>query len=338
MSSKIICIDGSYGESGGQIIRTAVALSAITQKPIKVFNIRKGRPNPGLAAQHLTGLLAAAEMCNAKLRGAALGSETIEFHPQKIRGGKYTFDVGTAGAVTLVLQTILPIAMFAERESTLEISGGTDVRMAPTISFFQEILNYYLTKIGAHVIIENVEHGFYPKGGGSVRVRVLPKQLNPLVLDVREALLNIKIKSTTSKSLSASKIAEREIASFKSELKDYEVREEVSYVNSICPGTSLLASAEFNNCKLGASVVGDRGVTSEELGKQCAESLLEELNSDATVDCSTADQLLIFLAFTGGEFVTSKISSHIKTTMWVIEKFQGEIFEVNELKIKVKNK
>ncbi len=154
----MIQIDGSFGEGGGQILRVAVALSAITQKPVKITNLRANRSNPGLAAQHLCGIKAAAEMCNAKLKGAEIRSTSIEFYPQKIRGGKYKFDVGTAGAITLVLQTLIPIANSAERESTIEITGGTDVIMAPTVGFFKEVFNYYFTKMGGHIIIEYITH------------------------------------------------------------------------------------------------------------------------------------------------------------------------------------
>src|SRR3989344_1293324 len=149
-------IDGSYGEGGGQIIRTAIAMSAIKQVPIRITNIRANRSKPGLQAQHLTGVKAAAELCNAKVSGAELGSTELTFEPGKIRFGKFRFDIGTAGAITLVLQTIIPIAAFAPSKTKFEIIGGTNVLHAPPIEYFQnkltergELLNVKVNSIAS---------------------------------------------------------------------------------------------------------------------------------------------------------------------------------------------
>ncbi len=146
--------------------------------------------------------------------------------------------------------------------------------------------------------------------------------------------MHINVESTTSKSLSSAKVAEREVNSFTATLKDHAVTKESKYVSSLCPGTSMLATAEFTNCKLGCSVIGERGVSSEEVGNKCAEEFKRELDSDATVDHKMADQILLFLALTGGEFKTSQISRHVETSIWVIEKFFGRVFTVDGLKIK----
>src|SRR3990172_3500545 len=170
----MLVIDGSFGEAGGQILRTAVALSAIKKIPIKVISIRKGRPEPGLKAQHLVGIQAAAELCNAKLTGASLGSTEITFTPGKIKTGGFKFDVGTAGAITLVLQTLVPIAAFAPGKVKLEIKGGTTVAWSPPIEYFQNIYCDYLEKMGILVNSEVIKYGFYPKGGGIVKVEISP--------------------------------------------------------------------------------------------------------------------------------------------------------------------
>src|SRR3989304_5720066 len=166
----MLTIDGGYGEAGGQILRTAVALSAIKKLPIKVVNIRAKRPEPGLKAQHLVGIQAAAKLCNAKLTGASLGSTEITFDPGKIKTGGFKFDVGTAGAITLVLQTLVPIASVAPGKVKLEIKGGTTVAWSPPIEYFQNIYCDYLEKMGILVNSEVVRHGFCPKGGGVVKV------------------------------------------------------------------------------------------------------------------------------------------------------------------------
>src|SRR3989344_3672879 len=160
----MILIDGSYGEGGGQIIRTAIAMSAIEQVPIKITNIRANRSNPGLQAQHITGLKAAAELCDAKITGAKLGSTELTFEPNKIRFGKFKFDVGTAGAITLVLQTIIPIAAFAPSKTKFEIIGGTNVSWSPTIEYFQNIFCDYAEKFNLLIDVNIEKYGFYPTG------------------------------------------------------------------------------------------------------------------------------------------------------------------------------
>ncbi|MCS7099566.1 MAG: RNA 3'-terminal phosphate cyclase, partial [Sulfolobales archaeon] len=165
-------IDGSFGEGGGQILRTAVALSAITGTDIRVVNIRARRPEPGLKRQHLTGILAAAEMCNAVVEGAQVGSTEVVFKPGSIRGGEYRFDVGTAGSVTLVLQTLLPIAAFADSPVAIEVSGGTDVPWSPPVDYLRYVVKPHLERLGYAFGVELVRRGHYPRGGGLVRVSV----------------------------------------------------------------------------------------------------------------------------------------------------------------------
>ena len=174
-------IDGSYLEGGGQIARTAVALSAITRQPCRIFNIRKGRPKPGLKPQHLNSIQAAAKLCNGNLKGDRIESTEIEFYPKEIEGGKHRIDVGTAGSIGLVLQTLIPICLFADKEVELEIKGGTDVKWAPNIEYFKEVFCKSLRKMEIEIETEIVRYGFYPKGGGLVRVKIKPcKKLKPL--------------------------------------------------------------------------------------------------------------------------------------------------------------
>lgn len=182
----MISIDGSYLEGGGQTLRTAVALSAITGKPCKIFNIRKGRKKPGLQAQHLKGIEAAAKLCNAELKNAKIGSDSIEFAPKKIKGGYFSIDIGTAGSISLVLQTLVLPAIHAEEEVILEITGGTDVPWSPDIEYFQEVFCRNIKKMGIEIESEILKYGFYPKGGGKVKVKIKPcKNLKSLNLTER---------------------------------------------------------------------------------------------------------------------------------------------------------
>src|SRR5439155_1487941 len=165
----MIEVDGSYGEGGGQVLRTAVALAAVLSKEIHVFNIRAGRAEPGLRPQHMTGVQAAAELCSANLQGLEVGATEFVFKPGKLRAGTFRFDVGTAGSVTLVLQTLMPMLAFAPGPVQLEITGGTDVKWSPPIDYVRLVTLPILKKIGYHGHMETVRRGHYPKGGGLVR-------------------------------------------------------------------------------------------------------------------------------------------------------------------------
>ena len=161
----MIEIDGSHGEGGGQIIRTSVALSAITGKSVKITNIRSGRPNPGLQAQHLEAVKAVARLCNGKT-DAKLGATSLVFEPSHIQGGHINIDIGTAGAISLVLQALALPAVHAENPVTLRISGGTHVRWSPSMDYMQNVFCYYMKKLGIDFDISISKYGFYPKGGG----------------------------------------------------------------------------------------------------------------------------------------------------------------------------
>jgi RNA 3'-terminal phosphate cyclase (GTP) len=322
-------IDGGQGEAGGQILRTAVALSAIKKIPIKVVNIRKNRPEPGLKAQHLVGIQAAALLCGAKLTGASLGSTEITFAPGKIKTGGFRFDVGTAGSVTLVLQTLVPIAAFAPGSVRFEIKGGTAVAWSPPIEYFQNIYCDYLEKMGILVNSETIKHGFYPKGGGAVKVEVNPvKQPKPLDLTQRGKLMNIKAWAVATKELEKADVAKRMLSSFRERFPDNKVAGFTQYVSAASPFAYLYSHALFDNCKLGASSLGERGKPAETVGREAALELEKEISSSATVDKHMADQLIPFLGLFGGEFVTSEITEHTRTNILVTEKFVGKKFKI----------
>jgi RNA 3'-terminal phosphate cyclase (GTP) len=332
----MIQIDGSYGEGGGQVIRTAVAMSCITNQPIKITNIRKGRSKPGLRPQHLTGINAAAHICGANVSGNQINSTELTFNPGKHMHGKFQFNVGTAGAVTLVLQTLVPIAAFGTDCSTFEIIGGTDVKFAPTIDYFMHVFGRNLKIMGLEIKTEEVQRGFYPKGNGKVRIVVHPwKQRKKFDAIKQKKLEHIDVHSICSEELRKAKVAERQLQGFKTNLsKDFRAKileEKIVYETSLSPGTSLHAHAHFKNCKLGVIELGDIRKKAEAVGKECAQKLIEEIRSGATVDHRMADQFLPFLAFTGGRFKTSRISNHLKTNAWVIQQFLPKVkININE--------
>jgi RNA 3'-terminal phosphate cyclase (GTP) len=329
-------IDGSYGEGGGQLIRTAIAMSCITNKPIKIHNIRSGRSKPGLKAQHLTGINAAAHICGAKITGNKLGSTEISFSPGSHQHGKFQFNVGTAGAVTLVLQTLVPIAAFGKDCSTFEIIGGTDVHFAPTIDYFEHVFGRNLKIMGLDISVQEVYRGFYPKGGGKVRIVVHPwKQRKAFDAIKQKKLEHIDVHSICSENLRKANVAKRQINGFLDELskerRKYVTEIKEIYATSRSAGTSLHAHAHFKNCKLGSVEIGKKGVRAEDVGAYCAAHLENEIISGATVDHRMADQILPFLAFTGGQFKTYRISEHLKTNAWVIQQFLPNVkININE--------
>ena len=180
--TSIFEIDGSYGEGGGQILRTTLALSTLLLKPVKVFNIRVKRSNPGLQAQHLTGVKALAELCNAEVFGAFKGSKELIFKPRERRCGKFRFDIGTAGSISLVIQAILPALVFAPCKTIVEITGGTDVAWSPPIDYVRFVLLPILSKMGVKADVKIIRRGHYPRGGGHVILIVEPveNKLKPI--------------------------------------------------------------------------------------------------------------------------------------------------------------
>jgi len=333
----VIEIDGSQGEGGGQILRTAIGLSAVTGKPIKIFNIRSGRPNPGLQAQHLIGIKAVSEMCDGKLKTAELKSTEVEFIPGKIKSGNYKFDVGTAGAVTLVLQSLVIPAIHAEKEISFEIKGGTNVAWSPSIEYSQHIFCDYMKRLGIEIFIETRRYGFYPKGGGEVFVKIKPSDPKSILLTERGDLQCIDVWSIASEDLKKAAVAERQIEGFGSILK-VDRNKNIKYVNSFSIGSSLHSHAHYTNCKLGASALGERNKKTEDVGKEAALLLKKQLDSAATVDEWMSDQILPFLALAKGksEFITSELTKHAETNMWVIKKFLDVDFKIECLEKGVK--
>ncbi len=316
-------IDGSIGY--GQILRTAIALSALTLKPVKIFNIRIRRPNPGLRPQHLMGVKVAAEFCAANVRGAKVGSLVVEFIPKYHKIPEYKkIDIGTAGSVTLLLQTLLPLLVFSDKEVKLEIIGGTDVKGAPTTIYVQHVLSYFLKKIGIDFEISTFKHGFYPKGGGRVFCRVLPSNIKPLKLVERGELIGLNLWSVASKELKKRKVAERLLEGFK---KNFELEVSTNayfrYVDSLNPGCSLNAHLFFENCVLGEDGLGEKGKKAEDVGREVAKGLINSYNSKACLDKYVSDQILVFLALAEGKSLIKieEFTEHVRTNLKVIEKF-----------------
>ena len=328
-------IDGSYGEGGGQLTRLAMALAALTGRPIELSNIRARRPKPGLAAQHLAALRAVAALCGGELEGAALGACEVRFRPGPIRGGHYRFEVGTAGSLGLVLQAALPVALRADGPSRLHLVGGTDVKMAPPLDYLRLVFLPWLADMGARVEVVSVRHGYYPRGGGELVLEVAPcRRLQPLAAESRGALREITGRAHVAHL--PLHIAERMAASARGLLADLApVRidcEVLGEDRAWGTGGAMVLVARSEHGRLGAAVVAQRGVTAERLGEEAGRALRADLESGAAVDLHAADQLLVYaaLAGAGSSFTVRELSLHARTAIWLIERFLPVRFELGQ--------
>ncbi|MDI6916362.1 MAG: RNA 3'-terminal phosphate cyclase [Thermoplasmatales archaeon] len=326
--NNIIEIDGSFGEGGGQIVRTAVALSALTNKPVKVFNIRAKRKNPGLSYQHLTAINSVAEICDAEIKGLWKGSSVIEFYPKKINHGVFDFDVGTAGSVTLVLQCCLLPGLFADEKTKIKIRGGTDVKWSPPVDYFSHVFLEILSKMGVKTELKIIKRGCYPKGGGEINVNIEPvKELKGLDLSQTKETKNIK--GTVFISNLPEHILKRMKDSALKKLLGYDVNIKDEIAHSFSPGAGITL---WTDTLLGSSCLGELGIPAERVGESAANNLLGEIKSGATLDVYASDQILPYLVLAKNKsvFLTRKISMHAETNMWLIKKFVDVRFDVKE--------
>lgn len=306
-------IDGSYGEGGGQIVRTAVALAAVTGTPIRVTKIRQGRPKPGLAAQHAQALLALAGICSANTKGISPGSSEITFEPGQIMGGEYRVDIGTAGSITLLIQCLLPAMIKAEGATTLIITGGTDVRWSPTIDYFKSVFLPALSKFGVQVRLECKHRGYYPRGGGLVILTVDPGRPKTAYLEAETEERDL-IEGISHCSNLPDHVARRQAESATSALKDagYESKVDLQVLKETSTGSGITLWSGYK----GGCALGERGIRAEDVGKAAAYELIAELKTPASVDIHLADQLIPYLALAGGSYTVRQISKHTSTNIW----------------------
>ncbi|MHB8118023.1 MAG: RNA 3'-terminal phosphate cyclase [Methanothrix sp.] len=333
----MIEIDGSFGEGGGQIVRTAVALSAVTGKSVRITKIRQGRPKPGLAAQHARAIMALAGICDARTSGVEPGSSEIVFSPREIRGGRHRVEIGTAGSVTLLMQCLLPALLRADGPSSLQIQGGTDVQWAPAVDYFKNVFLPALTSFGAKVSLEVLQRGYYPRGQGVVLLQVEPAKLQAGHLEGRATETGRSTHSTQSMVQGVSHcsslpehVAARQADSAAQVLHEAgfaaRITEQALRLPSMGSGITL-----WSGCK-GASCLGERGLPAEKVGRRAAEELILELKCAAVVDVHLADQLIPYLALAGGSYTVREISLHARTNIWTARHFLDAEIEVKEEK------
>jgi len=328
----MLIIDGSQGEGGGQILRTALALSLCLNIPFKIINIRSARAKPGLQAQHLAAVHAAAAIARATLKGAELHSQKLLFEPGSIHAGDYHFDIGTAGSTSLVLQTILPALMLGKSPSSLLITGGTHNPLAPTYEFLKYAFLPLLHKMGPTIDIELIRPGYYPRGGGQIRVTVQPvARLHPLQL-IRLGEINRQYARILCSHL-PQHIAQREWKIIQQQLHYREDQRELIFDDgAFSPGNVVsLIVCRQQLCEV-FTALGKPGLPAEQVAQTAVNALRRYLEQKVPVDSHLADQLLLPIALAGsGCFHTVSPSSHTLTNMEIIASFTGKPFSVREL-------
>jgi RNA 3'-terminal phosphate cyclase (ATP) len=329
---RVLTIDGSLGEGGGQVLRSSLALALITRQPFTMTNIRRRRTKPGLMAQHLKAVEAAGVVGMAQIEGAQLGSQTLAFQPTGIRSGQFRFDIGTAGSTSLVLQTILPPLSLANSNSIVTLIGGTHVPHSPCFHFLELHWLPYMRRIGFNIQLELETAGFYPRGGGRVHTTVRPATtLSPLRLVNRGSLKRIRgISAVANLDFSVAERQKRQALKGLSELsKTTEI--EILALTSPSRGTLLLLLAEFENSQCCFFGLGARGKPAERVADEAVGELLEFLATDGTVDHYLADQLTLPLALVPGvsELRTSRVTQHLTTNAEIVRMFLPVAIEID---------
>lgn len=322
-----LIIDGSYGEGGGQILRTSLSLAAILKRPVRIDNIRSGRKNPGLQPQHLTAARAVAKICRGKLTGDSVGSQTLEFHPGKIEPGDYTFDVSdikaSAGSVNLIYQSVLLPLAFAHKPSKVIIRGGTHVPWSPPANYIDDVYLPALSRMGLIALYRTVRAGYYPIGGGEVHSEIRPVDIiKPISLTER---VDGTVNCTSAISNLPVSIADRQMSEASQCLRMHGIDpiEEIDEYDSLGKGTVVFILFDGDELKSGFTSLGERGKPAERVAREACDEFLEWWKSKTALDKHLADQLIVPMALADGdsEFTTVEITQHLITNVWTVQQF-----------------
>lgn len=337
----MIYIDGSYGEGGGQVLRTSLSLATITGQPIRIERIRAGRKKPGLAAQHLTGVRAAAAICNAQVQGDELGSTNLEFTPSySVQAGKYTFDVSdaregrSAGAVTLVLQTILLPLALARGDSQIILRGGTHVAYSPSLSYIEQVYLPILKRMGVQAEVRLHRWGWYPQGGGEVELHVSGgNTLSSINLLERGQLQEVRGLAVVTQL--PSHIPQRMASRAENLLHEAHLKATVRPLRErgVAPGAGIFLTAEYEDSLAGFGALGRLGLPADKVAEIACQELLNFHKTNAPVEEHLADQLLLPAALGSetSQYRVAEISTHLTTNAWVIHQFGIASITIDEV-------
>ena len=320
-------IDGSAGEGGGQVLRTALGLSLVTGKSFRIERIRGGRAKPGLLRQHLTCVQAAMALSDAEVDGAELSSQTLTFRPRALKSGHFEFSIGTAGSTTLVVQSVLPALLRAPGKVTLGIEGGTHNGLSPPYEFLAQALVPQLRALGAMVEVRLRRHGFEPAGGGRLEVEVTPSALGSLELVQRGALQARQARAVVSSV--PVKVANTELEVVREELGFSEAECQAEEVPGASPGNAVLLTMAYERVTDVFVGLGAQGLPGYKVARRVCGLIKKSLRTDAPVGEHLADQLLAPLALSaGGVFRTIEPSSHTRTQLELIPRFLDRELQV----------
>jgi RNA 3'-phosphate cyclase len=326
-------IDGRHGEGGGQILRTALSLASLLQRPVEITHIRGGRKTPGLRPQHLMGIKALSAITSATVEGAEVGSQRLYFEPSDLRSGEYVFDIGTAGSTGLVFQTLFPVLLRGKGSSIVTIIGGTHVAWSPCFHYLEKIFLPALYRMGITASLEIDRWGWYPKGGGKITVSLTPAQrLMPIEMVKRGELSKLNILSALSNL--PRKIGERQRDQALKRLcnQGYFPETELIQAPSYGQGTVVFIEPAFEKGFAGFTSLGERGKPAEQVANDACDEFFKFIQTEAAIDEHLADQLLLYMALANGKstFITNRITRHLRTNAWMIEQFLPVKFDIDE--------
>jgi RNA 3'-terminal phosphate cyclase (ATP) len=331
--TELIEIDGSFGEGGGQILRTSLALSALLGRPVRIYNIRAKRPRPGLQRQHLVSVKAVADLSSAKVEGLRLGSTEIRFYPDGIRSGVFRFDIGTAGSITLVLQATLPVMAFAPGPVRLVVRGGTDVPWSPPVDYVRFVLRRLLERMGYVFEVIVRRRGHYPRGGGLVEavVEKPPGRLEAVELHERG---EVRLVEGLSHAVRLPRhVAERQARAAEELLSKLGVPVRISVEwyepgrdPHLGPGSGIVVWALAEKSVLGGDSLGAKGKPAERVGREAAQKLLEDLATGKALDRHASDMMITYAAVACGESLLggAQLTMHAWTNLHVVKKLVPE--------------
>ena len=330
----MIEIDGRTGEGGGQILRTSLSLSALTNKPFTITNIRGNRSKPGLRAQHLAAVKLAASLCDAELSQVEVGSDTLVFRPKALRGGLHEVDIQTAGALPLLTQAALLPALFAPEPVELLLTGGTDVSLAPSLDYIRFVVLPYYRSLG-DIQLQIERRGFFPVGQGRVRISVgQPSNCRqPLILQAGSSNLESSGRVVAATELQGAKVCERICEEVERILR---FRPRFRYVESHSVNVALTLFGEIGNIRLGACGLGRKRLSSEKLAQRVCQEYAQRAELCSFVEENLADQLIPILALRGGEMNCQTVSLHCSTNMEICHLFTKTEFDLKGSKITAK--
>ncbi|HPR41031.1 MAG TPA: RNA 3'-terminal phosphate cyclase [Candidatus Methanofastidiosa archaeon] len=330
-----LSIDGSHGEGGGQILRTSIGLSALTGRPIRVHDIRSGRPNPGLRAQHLSSLKAMERITSAMIEGAHIGSTEISFAPGRTIPGDYMFDIGTAGSVTLLMHSLIPPLLFSEGDSMITVTGGTDVPWSPTTSYYQNVSLEAMRMMGIDAYLEVERHGYYPMGGGRATLHVGPWARKRPLGKMRFKEPDIIYLESCSHGL-GKEHRDAQTDAVRAELGGFDI-EVVPNIGGHGHGNAVTIWAKAGDIPLGHCAIGRKGYGPGRLGTDAARKFKEAM-SIGCCDEHLPDQLIPLIFLSGGKssIPIPRVTGHLETNLDVAGAFLDARYEIKDSILKIR--